>query len=219
MRTFRTLADYRSLPPGQDRTLEFIISSERKDRHGTVLDINGWVLDSYNKNPIVGYQHDIYGDNPLKGPDPDNVIGVARVYRDGNLLIGAVAFEPEDLNPLAEKIYRKVLAGTLRAASVGFLPIDKPAGHWGTGDQAQSGKNATFFYGRRELLEFSIVNIPSNSDAVRRAFEKRQLAELKTISPDLTNLDAKLKLAGVTKTKKQRDLAIMKIDLALNNIK
>jgi hypothetical protein len=179
MKTFRTLGDLRALPTGENRTVEFIISSERKDRHGTVLNMDGWVLDSYRKNPIVGYQHDVYGDS-LKGPDPDNVIGVAKVYQEGSYLIGAVTFEPADINPTAEKIFRKVKNGSLRAASVGFLPLDNPVGSWGKGDEAQGAKNATFYYGRRELLEFSIVNIPSNSDAVRRQFEQRQLQNLFT---------------------------------------
>ena len=34
----------------ENRTAEFIISDDTKDRHNTVLDVDGWHLDNYNKN-------------------------------------------------------------------------------------------------------------------------------------------------------------------------
>lgn len=171
MKTKIALGQLRALPDNVDetRTIQFIISSERKDRHGTVLDLEGWALDSYNNNPIVGYQHDVYGDSSLKSPDPDSVIGKGRVFREANQLVSEVTFEPADMNPLAEKIFKKVKFGTLRTASVGFLPISK--GRWGTGEEARGGENQTYYYGKRELLEWSIVNIPSNADALRRQLE------------------------------------------------
>ena len=176
MKSKRTLGELRTLPDNVDetRTVEFVISSGRKDRHGTILDIDGWVLDSYNGT--VGYQHDVYGDNILQSPDPDSVIGKARVFRDGEQLIGEVTFEPADINPKAEKVFKKLKFGTLRSASVGFLPIEK--GKWGSGDQARGERNETYYYGKRELLEFSIVNIPSNPDAVMRKFEDEGLREV-----------------------------------------
>jgi hypothetical protein len=220
MKTFRTLADFRAIPSEMDRVIEFVISSPAKDRHGTVLDINGWVLDSYAKNPIVGYQHNLYADNPLQEPNPDTVIGTARVWKENNLLIGAVTFEPGDINPLAEKIYQKVLHGSLRAASVGFLPLEP--GHYGQGDESKTGRNPVYYYGRRELLEFSIVNIPSNSDAVRRAFEQRQLAELTedhSHDAKLAALEIALKMNGIIPTEREKRLQASKKDVALFNIK
>lgn len=148
------------------RTVEFVISTEAKDRHGTVLSIDGWILNKYNKNPIVGYQHDVYGDSFFKSPDPDTVIGKSKVYVEDKKLIGAVTFEPPEINPLAEKVFRKILFGTLRAASVGFLPIEK-----GRYVNPEGSDGGTYYYGKRELLEWSIVNIPSNSDAIRRQLE------------------------------------------------
>jgi len=170
--------ELRSIPDDVEktRTISFIISSEKKDAHGTVLSIDGWDLKRYKKNGIVGYQHDVYGDDMFKSPNPDSVIGVGKVYVEDKYLIGDVTFEPPEINPLAEKIFRKVLFGTLKATSVGFLPIEK--GKY-VSDKAEDG-NGTYYYGRRELLEFSIVNIPSNPDAVRREFEDIE-AEIKEL--------------------------------------
>jgi hypothetical protein len=149
------------------RTIEFIISSADKDRHGTVLNMKGWNLENFNLNPIVGYQHNVYGGNMCQPDDPDNVLGPGRAYIEGDKLIGAVTFETKEINPLAEKIFQKVLNGTLRATSVGFLEIG--SGKYGEGEERQGGKNETYYFSGQELLEFSIVNIPSNAKAVGRA--------------------------------------------------
>jgi hypothetical protein len=176
MKIKHTFGELRAIPEDVEktRTISFVISSERRDRHKTVLSIDGWVLDDFQKNGIVGYQHEVYG-GFLFDSDPDAVIGKGVVYKEGNQLIGDVTFEPPELNPKAEKIFRKVLFGTLKATSVGFLPVEK--GKFGEGEEAIDGKNPTYYYGKRQLLEFSIVNIPSNADALVRKFEDEDLKE------------------------------------------
>jgi hypothetical protein len=151
----------------ETRTVEFIISSADRDRHRTVLNMDGWDLENFNLNPIVGYQHNVYGDNMCVPDNPDNVLGPGRAYMEGDKLIGAVTFETKEINPLAEKIFQKVLNGTLRATSVGFLETGE--GRYGEGDQRKGGKDETYYFDGQELLEFSIVNIPSNAKAVGRS--------------------------------------------------
>lgn len=156
----------------EDRTVEFIISSADKDRHNTVLNMKGWNLDNFNSNPIVGYQHNVYGDNMCVPDNPDNVLGPGRAFLEGDKLIGAVTFETKDINPLAEKIFRKVMNGTLRATSVGFLEMGE--GKYGEGDERSGAKNETYYFSGQELIEFSIVNIPSNAKAVGRVMQSHE---------------------------------------------
>ena len=171
----------------ENRTAEFIISDDTKDRHNTVLDVDGWHLDNYNKNGIVGYQHDVYGEYQA---NPDNVIGIGKAeMRDGKL-IGIVTFEPENINPLAEKIFQKVQFGTLRATSVGFNPLEQ-----GEFRKMEDSDAEIYHYGKRDLLEFSIVNIPSNPNAVR-SIEKKEadrltLPEKEKEKPNTLNLKRK----------------------------
>lgn len=155
----------------ETRTIEFIISDGGKDRHRTILNPQQWQLDNFNRNGIVGYQHNVHGGDLCSPPDPDMVIGKGFAYLEGEKLIGRVTFEPADINPLAEKIFRKVLHGTLRATSVGFLPIGE--GRYGEGDQAAGRENETYYFQGQELLEFSIVNIPSNPNAVGRSIREQ----------------------------------------------
>ena len=150
----------------ETRTIEFVISSGKKDRHGTRLLIDRWDLKNYDKNGIVGYQHNVYGGDMCNAPNPDDVIGEGKAWIEGEDLIGSIKFEPKELNPLAEKLFRKVLHGTLKSTSVGFS--ETVEGDYGKGDEARGKENETYIYGAQELLEFSIVNIPSNTDAIKR---------------------------------------------------
>ena len=151
----------------ENRTVQFIISTNDKDRHGTILNMSNWDLTNYNLNGIVGYNHDVYGST-----NPDLILGSGRAFLEGEgddaKLIGEVTFETEDVNPLADKIFKKVIAGTLKATSVGFTPISVN-GKYG------EERGGTYYYYGQELLEFSIVNIPSNPKAVKRSAEEIEM--------------------------------------------
>lgn len=168
-----------------ERTITFVASDSTRDSAGTVLNQDNWDLTRFNSNGIIGYQHKVYGgwddtDNP------DNVIGKGYAYvEDGKLMVD-ITFEPKEINELAEKIYQKVLFGSLRAVSVGFLPIGK--GRFGEGADAE-----TYYFAGQQLLEVSVVNIPANPNALRKSMEaendfleaerKRLLEEAKVEEP------------------------------------
>lgn len=168
-----------------ERTITFVASDSTRDSAGTVLNQDNWDLTRFNSNGIIGYQHKVYGgwddtDNP------DNVIGKGHAYvEDGKLMVD-ITFEPKEINELAEKIYQKVLFGSLRAVSVGFLPIGK--GRFGEGADAE-----TYYFAGQQLLEVSVVNIPANPNALRKSMEaendfleaerKRLLEETKVEEP------------------------------------
>lgn len=163
----------------ETREIEFVISSDAKDRHRSVVNMGGWDLKNYNLNPIVGYQHNVYGDNMCVPPSPDDVIGSSRVFFEeveGRMLMKAVVrFDRPEVNPVAEKIFQKVLDGTLRAASVGFLEIGKGTT---TYQKDEKGEiiDQTYHFKGQELLEWSIVNIPSNPEAARRSIKNHTVA-------------------------------------------
>jgi phage head maturation protease len=91
------------------------------------------------------------------------------------LMKADLRFDRPEVNPVAEKIFQKVLDGTLRAASVGFLEVGK--GKTVTEKDA-SGKviGETYEFEGQELLEWSVVNIPSNPEASRRSLRNHTKA-------------------------------------------
>ena len=149
---------------GEERKVTFVASDSTRDSAGTVLNQDGWDLDRFNKNGVIGYQHKVYG-SWADTDNPDNVIGKGRAYVEGGRLMVDVDFEPKEINELAEKVYQKILFGSLKAVSVGFLPTGD--GHWGEGEEARKGASPTWYYDGQELLEVSVVNIPANPNAVR----------------------------------------------------
>lgn len=144
----------------EKRQAEFIISSETPDTYGTVFRMDGWDLSKFKNNPVVLYGH------RSNDADPDNVIGTGEVFKEGNKLVGRVTFEDAEVNPKAEKIYRKVQAGTLRMASIGANPTQA---HFGKKENNEDPE--VLYFDRQELLEFSIVPIGSNPDALKRSAE------------------------------------------------
>lgn len=155
-----------------DRTIEFVASDNSVDSYGTVLPVDKWDLTRYAKNGVIGYQHEVYGSDVFKGSDPDDVIGKGVAFVENDQLIVRVTFEPAELNQKADKIYRKVLFGSLNGVSVGFAPVGE--GHWGS---KRAGEDPdVFYYGGQELLEVSVVNIPSNANALRRSIDEEKAA-------------------------------------------
>jgi len=143
----------------EDRTAEFIISNETVDRHGTSFKMDGWDLTTYERNPIVSYNHNAGNDNP------DMIIGSSEVYKDGNNLIGRVTFE--DGNELAEKIWKKINKGLLKMASVGAIVHD-----YRYGKKENNEDDNTIYFTRQELLEWSVVSVGSNPDAFKRSADE-----------------------------------------------
>ncbi len=217
----------------ETRTIPFIISSDAKDRHGSRLNMKNWKLDNYNRNPIVGYQHNVYGDNMCVPPNPDDIVGPSRIYfieEEGRtLMMGDVTFETKEVNPLADKLFQKVLNGTLRAASVGFLEVGKGKS---IAEKDANGKviGETYHFDGQELLEWSIVNIPSNPEATTKSLRNHTVAgigflrgigmtvpEIRKIANDiLDSIEAKEKPKEEVKGS---DPNLMNIKERLNKIK
>ena len=174
---FGNIREFDRAKAEETRTIEFIISSSARDRHDSILNMKGWQLDNFNRNPIVGYQHNVYGQNLCNAPNPDDVLGPGRAFLEDDKLIGEVTFETKDINPQAEKIFRKVLNGTLRATSVGFMEVGKGELKKTLDDKGNIVDEVYYFAGQ-ELLEFSIVNIPSNPEAVGRSLVNHTEAAL-----------------------------------------
>lgn len=159
----------------ESRIIPFILSTASKDRHGTVLNQDNWQLDNYRKNPVVAYQHMLSG-GLCTDPNPDNIIGKAlSISVENRVLMASAQFEDASINPLAEKIFRKLLFGSLSRTSVGFLEVGE--GKYGEMDEAQGRENETYYFGGQELLEFSVVNIPSNPEAGTRDLSLRHFRE------------------------------------------
>src|SRR5690242_18857547 len=88
-------------PSGAERKDRFVFSDGGIDRAGDAIDPEGWVTDSYRKNPVVPWAHDTF--SPPIGRASDLV-------SDGNRLTGVVEFAPAEISKFADMIFRMVKA-------------------------------------------------------------------------------------------------------------
>jgi len=131
----------------------------------------------YDKNPIFLWAHDGYGSFFGGGPSIENVIGrVVATRKSESAFDIDVEFAKGDVNPRAETAFKLVKAGFLNTVSIGFIPKKS---HTET-----MGDEETEIHDEVELLEVSLVPIPSNRDAVATARAMLKFASPRTTAPE-----------------------------------
>jgi HK97 family phage prohead protease len=152
---------------GTNRIVTFIASTDGLDRHGTKVMPMGISTDNYDRNPIILFGHDGYG-GFFSTPDPSNIIGKADALRKSEKKLEVdIAFLDAETNPRADMLYRMVKAGAVSTVSIGFIPREVRVEDDGAGNQIP-------VIVRSELLEISVVPIPSNPEALATGNRSRQ---------------------------------------------
>lgn len=135
---------------GDSRAVDFTISTAAVDRYGDTVAVDGWNLANFRKNPVVLWMHD------------NTMLPVGKAVNirveDGKLKARA-EFTPAELVRYNDIVLEMIKGGFLSATSVGFIPlkyafVDDPERRFGIDFQEQ------------ELLEFSIVTVPANPEAL-----------------------------------------------------
>jgi hypothetical protein len=168
-------AGHKAISEGETGTrITMIASTEAVDRDGEVIRVSAW---TWNKEtlPKLLWGHNYY--------EASAVIGkITRVYRkDGKLLIDAELADKVPEAHTARLVAGLMRDGFLDQGSVGFLPIawtdpdgkdytrDNPGSWWGS----VPGRE----YTKVELLEFSIVPVPSQRESLAVAVRALGLAD------------------------------------------
>jgi HK97 family phage prohead protease len=139
------------------RALEFNISTSKLDRHGDVVSAVGGMFDNWKANPVVLWNH-IASELPIAR-------GLAIRVDDGSRVVARAEFASADVNPLADAVLAMYQKGFLNAVSIGFDPV---SWEWAAEkDETRSEYDINFQ--SWDLLEFSAVTIPANSEALLRA--------------------------------------------------
>jgi HK97 family phage prohead protease len=131
-----------------DNVLEFIVSNGSVDRDHDTINVQGWDLTNYSKNPVVLWAHEHHSPPIGKG---NNV----RVENEN--LVADAEFVGADIMPFAKMIHDLYKGGFMQAVSVGFLPDERI---W---SEEQGGIK----FLTQEMLEFSAVPVPANAEALQ----------------------------------------------------
>lgn len=183
-----------------ERTVEAIISSESKDRMGDIIRQAGWQLKHYLKNPVVQWAHD-YRQPPIGLAESMEVLDPQHDQKRVSKKIGAylksvTRFAETDF---AEEVFQLFLQEVLRAFSVGFIPKEYEKIYEGEGDDKRF---TGYEFTKQELIEYSVVPVPANQDALALAVSKsmivRTLPDFRTAVPEMC--DKVFKVAQPTAT-------------------
>lgn len=139
-----------------DRVFDFRASDKTVDRHGDIIDPAGWILDNFKKNPVVLWQH-----SQQLGPIGKSLTeGVSDGALDMKLYI-------HDLTDESKKAFALLESGMIKATSVGFRPREIRQLSDEERSELKLGRFGQYFQ-KQELLEISIVTVPSNPNALSK---------------------------------------------------
>ena len=141
------------------RQITHVISTAKLDRGNRIIDQSGWSLTEFRKNPVVLANHDY---------SIESIIGRAvDVKVVNNELTATTEFDTQGLGAMA---FRLVQSGLAKAWSVGWKGNKSHRfGEMADCPVCQDAmKNAEYgmHFTRQALLEYSLVAIPANPDAV-----------------------------------------------------
>ncbi len=131
-----------------ERRLKFLLSTKDRDRDGDTIDPQGWILTNYLKNPVVLFAH------KYDTPAVAKTISI-EIAPEG--LVAVAEFPSAEVYEFGHTLYLLYREGFMRAVSVGFNPVE-----W---REREDGVD----YIKQELLEWSLVPVPANPDALVQA--------------------------------------------------
>lgn len=149
--------------PKDDGIWSFTISTPDVDRYGTIIVPSGIDYSAYMNNPVVLINH------------KSDYLPIGKClgfFLNGENLEATIQLDMNDEK--ACKVNDKIKNGFVSAVSVGIIPIEQT-------EQNIDGEKVTT-YTKSELVEFSVVTIPANRDAlIKKTFENQQEKSYKQI--------------------------------------
>jgi HK97 family phage prohead protease len=141
----------------RDRSFTHAISDESVDAHGSIIRVDGWELRRFERNPIVLFAHKS-NDLPIAKCE--------KIWKDGSRLMARSRFAGlSQSHPYAETAYALTRDGFIRAWSVGFMPKERKP-RTDISDREKEQLSDPYVYTKQELMEYSLVPIPSNPEAL-----------------------------------------------------
>ena len=130
------------------------IASSEKVRQPPELDFDGLSTENYLRNPVVMWAHDAVGRSPSGG------LPIGRTLNLAKTSTGQIVAEFEFLSddPFAQRVQNAWDKGFLQAASISWVPLESAPVKGGGWRDA-----------RADLLEWSIVSVPADPDALRES--------------------------------------------------
>jgi hypothetical protein len=164
-----------------------VITTNALDRQGEIVEPDGIDLANYLANPIVLYGH-CYGG--IESIPVGRAVSMEIVHEGDKKSIKAQwIWQADDVTPLISAVRKSWERGFLNTVSIGFMPGEYD------GNTIKTS----------QLLEFSVVPVPANPQALRlNGFTD---AEVKALTPEVTPADLIADLEALVDVKEGRVLS------------
>lgn len=145
------------------RSARFVMSAEVEDRYKDIVVQAGIDLTEFNKNPAAPFSHDSRTFPVGNWENVEKILGGRPKRLEGDLVLMK---DGED--EVADRLARHIGAGTVRACSIGFIPIEVER------REVPEDKRDSYYYPgyiihSAELLECSPCLIGANPAAIAKA--------------------------------------------------
>lgn len=178
LREMKAGKNYKYLPVERDGEAFFVSTSGLDLEHDRLMP-EGVDLSGYLKNPVILWLHDAYGFTASAGIPVGTSRGLEVLPGRGLRTRGIEWLEGDEF---AARVRNAWEQGVVKGASVGFIPLEYAPNSDGGYDIS-----------RWRLLEFSLVPIPANPEAVRIAGRRpRKVDSAKDLALALKGLGAEV---------------------------
>jgi len=163
-----------------------LITTDRVDRDGEVVVPGGIDLTEYRRNPVVMYGHAEGKPSEGEAGFPVGQSLWIKPSRDGSGLVAKHAFDTED--DFAARVCGKVKRSVLKCYSIRFLPVEFGRPTREEIDKHPAWAKAKTVYRKTKLLEYSVVAMPANVDAVTLAKRGKSVEETEAAAEAVATL-------------------------------
>jgi hypothetical protein len=169
-----------------DLVFDVTITTEAVDRDGDIVRALGGNVDDYLKNPVVLFGHNYWNARAVVGK-------TLEIHPRERQIDSRFQFASKEISEDAALVGRLWAHNFLNAASIGFLPTD-----WREIKEGEPDRENVIGYEflRWNLLEWSVVPVPANQEALRRALELAGVKSLGDVSAAPTPIAAMLLSSG-----------------------
>jgi len=151
--------------------IPWVFSDESVDRMGDIVRQRGLGLKNFRKNPVILFGHNDRGEPIGKAEN------IRKVEVKGSpATVADIKFAVEESEDAARK-FRLAAGGFIKAGSIGFKPFETKVPK--DDDERQSMGLGRFgvVFEKSELLEFSLVTVPANANALQQGIKAGDIDE------------------------------------------
>ncbi|MCW3168916.1 HK97 family phage prohead protease [Chryseobacterium sp. 09-1422] len=186
---------------------KFIVNTENVNSYGYRIITEGIDISQYERNPVVLFMHK----RSEYQPTGDEVIGRARLTKEGDQLIAHITFDSK--NDFASKIEQKVKGDFIRMCSM-YADVIEASSDEALVKPGQKYETIT----KCKLIEISIVDIGGNDDAIRLSGHTGTTPKIKLLNQKTEHTMSELKTIALA-LGKSADSSEVTVLEAVNSLK